>query len=125
MRAQIELGVRVHRPTRTRLVRSTASAAGRPAKTPRMTVRAFKGVSPSVHPTAFVEDSAQIIGRVTIGERSSIWFNTVVRGDVHEIRIGARTNIQDLSMIHVLKDKYATTIGDDVTVGHHVVLHGC
>jgi carbonic anhydrase/acetyltransferase-like protein (isoleucine patch superfamily) len=62
---------------------------------------------------------------VEIGEGSSVWFNTVIRGDVNPIHIGARTNIQDLSMVHVLKDKYGTVIGDDVTVGHHVVLHGC
>lgn len=90
-----------------------------------MTVRAFKGIHPRIHPSAFVEDSAQVIGDVEIGEDSSIWFNTVVRGDVHHIRIGARTNIQDLSMVHVLKDRSPTVIGDDVTVAHHVVLHGC
>ncbi len=90
-----------------------------------MTLRSFRGISPTIHPTAYLEDSAQIVGRVTIGEQSSVWFNTVIRGDVHEIIIGARTNLQDLSLVHVLKDKYSTTIGDDVTVGHHVVLHGC
>lgn len=90
-----------------------------------MTIRAFKGIHPRIHPDAFVEDSAQVIGDVEIGEGSSIWFNTVIRGDVNPIRIGARTNIQDLSMVHVLKDRYATHIGDEVTVGHHVVLHGC
>jgi carbonic anhydrase/acetyltransferase-like protein (isoleucine patch superfamily) len=90
-----------------------------------MPVRSFKGVTPQIHPSCFIEASAQIIGDVEIGEDSSIWFNTVVRGDVNVIRIGRRTNIQDLSMVHVLKDKYATHIGDEVTVGHHVVLHGC
>jgi carbonic anhydrase/acetyltransferase-like protein (isoleucine patch superfamily) len=90
-----------------------------------MSVRAFKGLAPKIHPTCYVEQSAQIIGDVEIGEQSSIWFNTVVRGDVNTIRIGKRTNIQDLSLVHVLKDRYATTIGDEVTVGHHVVLHGC
>lgn len=90
-----------------------------------MTIRAFKGKSPRIHASAYVETSAQIVGDVEIGEDSSVWFNSVVRGDVNPIRIGARTNIQDLSMVHVLKDKYATEIGDDVTVGHHVVLHGC
>jgi carbonic anhydrase/acetyltransferase-like protein (isoleucine patch superfamily) len=90
-----------------------------------MTVRAFKGITPRIHPTCFIEQSAQVIGDVELGEGSSIWFNTVVRGDVNRIRIGRRTNIQDLSLIHVLKDRHATTIGDDVTVGHHVVLHGC
>ena len=90
-----------------------------------MTIRAFKGVHPRIHPTAFIEDSAQVIGDVEIGEDASIWFNTVIRGDVHHIRIGARTNIQDLSVVHVLKDRAPTIIGEDVTVGHHVVLHGC
>jgi carbonic anhydrase/acetyltransferase-like protein (isoleucine patch superfamily) len=90
-----------------------------------MSVRPFKGIHPKIHPSCFIEDSAQIIGDVELGEDSSIWFNTVVRGDVNVIRIGRRTNIQDLSMIHVLKDRYATSIGDEVTVGHHVVLHGC
>ena len=90
-----------------------------------MTVRGFQGMRPRIHPSAFIEPSAQVIGDVEIGEGSSVWFNTVIRGDVNPIHIGARTNIQDLSMVHVLKDKYATVIGDDVTVGHHVVLHGC
>lgn len=90
-----------------------------------MSVRPFKGVQPRIHPSCFIEASAQVIGDVEMGEGSSIWFNTVVRGDVNSIRIGARTNIQDLCMVHVLKDKFATSIGDDVTVGHHVVLHGC
>jgi carbonic anhydrase/acetyltransferase-like protein (isoleucine patch superfamily) len=60
-----------------------------------------------------------------IGEQSSVWFNTVIRGDVHYIRIGNRTNVQDLCVIHVAHDTYPTIVGDDVTVGHHVVLHGC
>jgi carbonic anhydrase/acetyltransferase-like protein (isoleucine patch superfamily) len=90
-----------------------------------MTIRSFRGKHPRIHPGAFVEDSAQLIGDVEIGEDASIWFNTVVRGDVHYIRIGARTNIQDLSMVHVLGGRSPTIIGDDVTVGHHVVLHGC
>lgn len=90
-----------------------------------MTLRAYKGLMPRIHPSCFVEQSAQVIGDVEMGEGSSIWFNTVVRGDVQPIRIGRRTNIQDLSMVHVHHDNHPTTIGDDVTVGHHVVLHGC
>jgi len=66
-----------------------------------------------------------VIGDVVIGEQSSVWFNTVIRGDVHYIRIGNRTNVQDLCVIHVAHDTYPTIVGDDVTVGHHVVLHGC
>jgi carbonic anhydrase/acetyltransferase-like protein (isoleucine patch superfamily) len=90
-----------------------------------MSVRPFRGHHPKIHPSCFVEDSAQVIGDVEIGEDSSVWFNSVVRGDVNPIRIGRRTNVQDLSMIHVLSDRFGTEIGDDVTIGHHVVLHGC
>ncbi|MER3423612.1 MAG: gamma carbonic anhydrase family protein [Nitrospiraceae bacterium] len=88
-------------------------------------IRSFQGVAPKIAESAFVEDTAVIIGDVVIGEESSIWFNAVVRGDVHYIRIGDRTNIQDLSVIHVTHDTHPTVIGNDVTVGHHVVLHGC
>jgi carbonic anhydrase/acetyltransferase-like protein (isoleucine patch superfamily) len=90
-----------------------------------VSVRPFRGVHPRIDPSCFVETSAQVIGDVELGADSSIWFNTVVRGDVNAIRIGRRTNIQDLCMVHVLKDKFETHVGDDVTVGHHVVLHGC
>lgn len=88
-------------------------------------IRSFQGVAPKIAESAFVEDTAVIIGDVVIGEESSIWFNAVVRGDVHYIRIGDRTNIQDLSVIHVTHDTHPTVIGNDVTVGHHVVLYGC
>ena len=90
-----------------------------------MTIRSFKGMTPKIHPSCFIEDSAQILGDVEIGEGSSVWFNCVVRGDVDAIRIGRRTSIQDLSMVHVLANRCPTHVGDDVTVGHHVVLHGC
>ena len=90
-----------------------------------MSIRPFQGKIPKLHPTAFVADGAQVIGDVEIGEESSIWYNTVVRGDVNSIRIGRRTNIQDLSVVHVEKGTHPTRIGDDVTVGHHVVIHGC
>ncbi|MFZ5469706.1 MAG: gamma carbonic anhydrase family protein [Myxococcota bacterium] len=90
-----------------------------------MTIRAFKEVSPTIPASCFIEDSAQVIGDVVFGEDSSVWFNSVVRGDVNHIRIGRRTNIQDLTMVHVLSKKFPTLIGDEVTVGHHVVLHGC
>jgi carbonic anhydrase/acetyltransferase-like protein (isoleucine patch superfamily) len=88
-------------------------------------LRAFRSASPRVHPSAYVDQSAQIIGDVEIGEASSIWMNAVVRGDVHWIRIGARSNIQDGSVVHVMRGTHPTTIGDEVTVGHGVVLHGC
>jgi carbonic anhydrase/acetyltransferase-like protein (isoleucine patch superfamily) len=86
---------------------------------------ALNGVTPEVHPTAYVHSSAQVIGDVHIGEESSLWFNVVARGDVYHIRIGARTNIQDNSTLHVTAGQWPTIIGDEVTVGHGVILHGC
>ena len=88
-------------------------------------IRAFQGMKPRVAGSAFIEETAAVIGDVVIGEDSSVWFHAVVRGDVHYIRIGNRTNIQDLSMLHVTHDTYPLVIGNNVTVGHHVVLHGC
>jgi carbonic anhydrase/acetyltransferase-like protein (isoleucine patch superfamily) len=88
-------------------------------------IRTFQGVKPTIAPSVFIEDTAVVIGDAVIGEDSSIWFHAVVRGDVHYIRIGSRTNIQDLSMLHVTHDTHPLVIGDEVTVGHHVVLHGC
>jgi carbonic anhydrase/acetyltransferase-like protein (isoleucine patch superfamily) len=78
-----------------------------------------------VHASAFVAPGAVVLGDVEIGERSSFWFGCVARGDVNAIRIGARTNIQDLTTIHVTSKTHPTVIGDEVTVGHRVVLHGC
>lgn len=88
-------------------------------------IRSYRGIAPQIAPSAFVEVSAQVIGDVAVGEDSSVWFNTVIRGDVNYIRIGARTNIQDGSVLHVFKDLHALVIGNDVTVGHGCVLHGC
>jgi len=88
-------------------------------------IRPFRGQHPQVHPTAFIEASAQVIGDVVIGEESSIWFNAVVRGDVFHIRIGDRTNIQDGTVVHVTNGTHATILEDEVTVGHNVTLHGC
>jgi len=88
-------------------------------------VRPFRGVAPRVHASCFVEDSAQVVGDIEVGEDSSIWFNCVLRGDVNPIRIGRRTNVQDLTLIHVTSGRFPTVVGDDVTVGHHVILHGC
>ncbi len=85
----------------------------------------FRGKNPYLGEGVFLDDSATIVGDVVLGEQSSVWMNSIVRGDVHSIRIGARTNIQDLCMVHVTSGKHATTIGDDVTVGHHVTIHGC
>ena len=88
-------------------------------------IRSFRGTQPQIHPTAYIEESAQIIGDVSIGEQSSVWFNAVVRGDVHFIRIGRRTNIQDGTVIHVSNGTHETILEDEVTVGHNVTLHGC
>ncbi len=88
-------------------------------------IKPYRGVLPTIASSAFIEDTAVIVGDVAIHPESSVWFNTVIRGDVHYIRIGHRTNIQDLSLLHVTHDLYPLVIGDDVTVGHHVVLHGC
>jgi carbonic anhydrase/acetyltransferase-like protein (isoleucine patch superfamily) len=96
-----------------------------------MAIRAFEGRHPEIHPSAYVDESAVVIGRVTIGADASLWPAVVVRGDIHDIRIGARTNIQDGSVLHVTHDSgfapggYALTVGADVTVGHRVVLHAC
>jgi carbonic anhydrase/acetyltransferase-like protein (isoleucine patch superfamily) len=80
---------------------------------------------PRVHPTAYIDSSAQVIGDVEIGEESSVWMAAVVRGDVNRIRIGRRSNVQDGVVVHVMKDTHATTIGDSVTIGHAAVIHGC
>jgi carbonic anhydrase/acetyltransferase-like protein (isoleucine patch superfamily) len=88
-------------------------------------LRAYRGVLPVVHETAYVDASAQVIGDVEVGEESSVWMQVVIRGDVHRIRIGRRTNIQDGTVVHVMRETHATTIGDEVTVGHAAVLHGC
>jgi carbonic anhydrase/acetyltransferase-like protein (isoleucine patch superfamily) len=88
-------------------------------------LRPFRGVLPRVHATAFVDDSAQVIGDVDIGEESSVWMAVVIRGDVHRIRIGRRSNIQDGTVVHVMNRTHPTTVGDNVTVGHGALLHGC
>jgi carbonic anhydrase/acetyltransferase-like protein (isoleucine patch superfamily) len=94
-------------------------------------IKPLQGINPSIAPSAFIAETAVIIGDVTIGEQTSIWYNVVARGDVNFIRIGNRTNIQDLTMLHVTHRKHADdpgaplVIGDEVTVGHSVTLHGC
>lgn len=88
-------------------------------------LRSHRAVSPRVAPTAFVDHSAQVIGDVEIGEDSSVWMNVVIRGDVNRIRVGARTNIQDGTVVHVQRETHPTLIGDEVTVGHAAILHGC
>lgn len=88
-------------------------------------IRSFNGQTPRVHASAFIAESAEIIGDVEIGEEASVWFGCVVRGDVNYIRIGARTNVQDCTVIHVDSGTYPTVLEDEITVGHRVTLHGC
>jgi carbonic anhydrase/acetyltransferase-like protein (isoleucine patch superfamily) len=88
-------------------------------------IRTYRGRAPEVARSAYIDPQAVVIGDVTIGEDSSIWPCAVIRGDVHSIRIGARTNIQDGSVLHVLRDTYPLVLGDDITVGHAAILHGC
>lgn len=94
-------------------------------------IRPFKGMKPKIAENAFIAETAVIIGDVTIGSEASIWYNVVARGDVNSITIGARSNVQDMTMLHVTHKKNADdpgaplVIGDDVTIGHSVTLHGC
>jgi carbonic anhydrase/acetyltransferase-like protein (isoleucine patch superfamily) len=88
-------------------------------------IRPFRGVHPQIHSTAFVDQSAQVIGDVHVAEEGSIWCNCTVRGDIHYIRIGARSNVQDNSVIHVRNGSHPTILEDEVTIGHSVTLHGC
>jgi carbonic anhydrase/acetyltransferase-like protein (isoleucine patch superfamily) len=88
-------------------------------------IRPYKGISPKIPQSCYVDESAQIIGDVTLGENASIWMNAVVRGDVNYIRIGANSNIQDCSVLHGMLNQWPVEVGDWVTVGHSVTLHGC
>lgn len=88
-------------------------------------IKPFKSIKPKIHETAFVSDDAIVIGDVEISEDASVWFGSVLRGDVSYIRIGARTNIQDMTMIHVSSNFGPTIVEEEVTIGHRVTLHGC
>ena len=88
-------------------------------------IRQFQDKTPNIHPAAFVAEDAIIIGDVRVGTESSIWFGSVLRGDVNYIRIGDRTNIQDGTVIHVSSKDHPTVLEDNITVGHRVTLHGC
>jgi carbonic anhydrase/acetyltransferase-like protein (isoleucine patch superfamily) len=88
-------------------------------------IRSYKGITPQFPDSSYVDDSSQLIGDVILGEHSSIWMNAVLRGDVHEIRVGHYSNVQDNSVLHGMKEQYGVYLGDYVTVGHNVVLHGC
>lgn len=85
----------------------------------------YKELSPRIDPRAWVAPSADVLGDVTMGPDSSVWFGSVVRGDVYHISIGARSNVQDNCVLHVTHGRYATVLEEDVTIGHRVVLHGC
>ena len=88
-------------------------------------IRTFQGVKPTIPTSCFIEETGIVIGDVVLGEHCSVWFHAVIRGDVHYIRIGDRTNVQDLCMLHVTHDTHPLIIGNEVTIGHGVILHGC
>ncbi len=88
-------------------------------------IRPYRGVAPRIANSAYVDQSAQVLGDVVIGERSSVWLNVAIRGDVNYIRIGDETSVQDNSVLHVDHVTYPCLVGNRVTVGHSVVLHGC
>lgn len=88
-------------------------------------ILSYKGIFPKIHDSAFIAPSASVVGDVQIGEDSNIWYNCTLRGDVNDIKIGKRTNIQDGTVIHVTTDFQGTYVGDDVTVGHLAILHAC
>ncbi len=88
-------------------------------------IRPYRGKHPQIAASAYIDPASVVIGDVVVGEDSSLWPLCVARGDVNYIRIGARTNIQDGSILHVMKDEYPLILGDDITVGHSVTLHGC
>jgi len=90
-----------------------------------VSILSYKGMSPRIHPSVFLCDGVRIIGDVEIGVDSSIWFNTVIRGDVNTVYLGKRVNIQDMCMLHVTNHHFPLTIEDDASVGHSVSLHGC
>ncbi len=89
------------------------------------TVLAFGEKTPDIHPSVRIADGARILGDVVIGQGSSVWYNAVIRGDVHRVRIGERVNVQDNAVLHVTHDTAPLLIGDDVTIGHGAIVHGC
>jgi len=88
-------------------------------------IRTFRDERPRIDAAAWVAPGAVVVGDVEIGPDSSVWYGCVIRGDVHRIRIGARTNLQDQSVVHVTAERFPTRIGDEVTIGHRAVVHGC
>ena len=88
-------------------------------------IRSYLGKHPIIHPSTYIDESAQVIGDVTIGTDSTVWCNAVLRGDVNYIRIGDRTNIQDAAVLHVTYRTNPLVLGNEITIGHGAVLHGC
>jgi carbonic anhydrase/acetyltransferase-like protein (isoleucine patch superfamily) len=88
-------------------------------------IRSYQGHLPQVPASCYVDVSAQLIGDVTLGERSSVWMNAVLRGDVHSIRVGANSNVQDCAVLHGQRNLYPVIVGDWVTIGHNATVHGC
>ncbi len=88
-------------------------------------LRTFQSHHPAIHPTCYIDPSAQLIGDVALGEHSSVWMNAVLRGDVNSIRVGAQSNIQDCAVLHGQRYLYTVTVGDLCTIGHNATVHGC
>ncbi|HEY8559130.1 MAG TPA: gamma carbonic anhydrase family protein [Pyrinomonadaceae bacterium] len=88
-------------------------------------IKSFQNIAPQIHETAFIAENAVVIGDVRIGENASVWYGCVLRGDVNFIRIGANTNVQDGTVIHVSRETHSTVLEEEVTVGHRATLHGC
>jgi len=88
-------------------------------------IRSYQGYLPQFPATCYIDQSAQLIGDVTLGERSSVWMNAVLRGDVHSIRVGAHSNVQDCAVLHGQRHTYPVIVGDWVTIGHNATVHGC
>jgi carbonic anhydrase/acetyltransferase-like protein (isoleucine patch superfamily) len=88
-------------------------------------IRSYKGITPVVPVSCYVDPSAQVIGDVVLGEQASIWMNAVVRGDVNSIRIGAKSNVQDCAVLHGMRNLYPVIVGEMVTIGHNATVHGC
>ena len=88
-------------------------------------IRSYQGHTPRVPASCYVDQSAQVLGDVTLGEHSSVWMNAVLRGDVHSIRLGANSNVQDCAVLHGQRNLYAVNVGDWVTIGHNATVHGC
>jgi carbonic anhydrase/acetyltransferase-like protein (isoleucine patch superfamily) len=88
-------------------------------------IRSYQGLTPTIPASCYVDLSAQVIGDVVLGEHASVWMNAVVRGDVHSVRIGAHSNVQDCAVLHGMRYKYPVLVGDWVTIGHNATVHGC